>query len=327
MQLNRVAPTAWIVTAVTGGVLFVIGGIITTVSNTPRLVMAGGALLLVLLGAYSVWLHRRNGALIERNRLLGDAIEMMRVADTSLRTRMAYTLRDPLTSIVGFADRMVASPGIAFDEQREMLLAVRTNAREVEMALADLADVETVFTDDSAIEGIVLLDEEIESIASTLATEAIFESELGPARAWGDSARVRQILRAVLKVATDSGCAYITLRTAEGNDRATATVSGRDDLLPIEALAALTGNAQAEDRASETYRTLRTAYEIAASMNGSIDYAQAFGISHIVIDLPSAPADLRISTPRPRPPETMKLPLTDPMDLPAVSSAETIRFD
>lgn len=326
MRIDRTAPTAWVVTAVTGGVLFVLGGVATTVSTTPRLVMAGGAVAFVALGIYTALVVRRNDALTEAQEIMVDKIELLRTADTSLRMRMAYTLRDPLTSIVGFADRMVDSPDLAFDERREMLLAIRTDAREVEMALSDLAAIERTGGKNPPIEAVVLLDQEIASIASTITTDAIFESDLAPSRAWGDSAKVRQVLRAVLNAATDSGCAYITLQTAERSGRATASVSGRDDLLTVEAVAALTGNTVTEDLESDAYRSLRSAFEIAASMNGSIGYAQAFGISHIVVDLPAAPSELGIKAPRPKPSRPFEISFASAVDLRPERPTSSIRF-
>lgn len=307
MKLDKTAPSAWIVTAVTGGILFLLGGITTTMATSPRLVMAGGALAFVILGVYTASVVRRRNALIIEQASLHGTIEQMQLADTSLRTRMAYTLRDPLTSIVGFSDHMVNSPDLAFDEQREMLVAIRADALEVERALSDLAEVDQAPTDGSPIQGVVLLDDELRSIASTIITDAVFETDCAPTRAWGDSAKVRQMLRTVLNAATDSGCAYITLHSAEQAGRATASISGRDDLLNVEAVAALTGNTVSEDLASDAYRALRSAYELAASMGGSIGYAQAFGISHIVIDLPMARSDVGITTPSPKPEQPFEL--------------------
>jgi hypothetical protein len=298
MRHDRTAPTAWIATAVAGAILLILGAVVTTVATTPRLVMAAGAVAIAAIGVYAAVVTRRNVILTDEQLGLRTEIEALHSVDASLRTRMAYTLRGPLTSIVGFSDHMVNSPDLAFDEQREMLLAIRTNAIEVERTLSDLAAVEVGPREDPPIEGVVLLDQEIASIASAITTEAIFESDLSRSRAWGDSARIRQILRTILSAATDSGCVYISLRTAERPDRATASVSGRDDLLTANAVAALTGNTVAEDRESDTYRALRSANELAASMDGSIGYAQAFGLSHIVIDLPAAPSNIGITAPR-----------------------------
>lgn len=326
MRSDRTTPTIWIMTAVVGGVLVALGGIVTTTSAVPRLAILGGAIAVAALGIYAAVATRRNHSLSEEADQLRLEIDALHTADASLRTRMAYTLRDPLTSIVGFADRMVDEPGLAFDEQREMLIAIRTDAQEVEHALSDLAEAQSGSTDDPSIEAVVLLDQEIISIASTITTDAILESDLAHSRAWGDSAKVRQILRTVLNAATDSGCAFITLRTEQGADRATVAISGRDDLLSIEAAAALTGNTVSEDLHSDDYRALRSAYELAASMRGSIGYVQAFGISHIVVDLPAAPTDLGITVPRLKPDQPFEISFAAVSDLRPERPTSAIRF-
>lgn len=325
MRHDRTAPTAWIATAVAGAILLILGAVVTTVATTPRLVMATGAVTIAAIGVYAAVVTRRNVILTDEQRGLRTEIEALHSGDASLRTRMA-TLRDPLTSIVGFSDHMVNSPDLAFDEQREMLLAIRTDAIEVERTLSDLAAVEVGPREDPPIEGVVLLDQEIASIASAITTEAIFESDLSRSRAWGDSAKVRQILRTILSAATDSGCAYISLRTAERPDRATASVSGRDDLLTADAVAALTGNTVAEDRESDTYRALRSANELAASMDGSIGYAQAFGLSHIVIDLPTAPSNIGITAPRVKAEQPFEISFAAVVGLRPERPTSSIRF-
>jgi hypothetical protein len=326
MKFDRTAPTAWVVTGVAAGILLGLGGIATTSSATSQFVMATGAVAFGALGMYTAMAVHRRDALTEETDQLKAQIEEMRTVDASLRTRMAYTLRDPLTSIVGFADHLVNSPDLAFDEQRELLMAIRTNAREVERTLSELAETGEQITNQPSIEAVVLLDEELASIASTIVTNATFESDLSRSRAWGDSAKVRQILRTVLNAATDSGCAYIALRTAERSNRATATVSGRDDLLISEAIAALTGNTVAEDLGNDNYRALRSAYELAASLKGNIGYAQAFGISHIVIELPLAPSDLGITAPVLKPDQPFELSFAAAADLRPERPTSAIRF-
>ncbi|MEN8041141.1 MAG: hypothetical protein ABFR95_06515 [Actinomycetota bacterium] len=326
MVFKRTAPITWIIAAVAGGVIFAVGGIATAVSTTPRYVMAAGTVAFVALGAYAISLLHRNTALNARNdELEGDA-DALRRADASLRTRMAYTLRDPLTSIVGFADRMVDAPDLPFDERREMMVAIRADALEVERVLSDLADLTDSLDTELSIGGVVLLGEELASIASTITTNAIFESDLSRSRAWGDSAKVRQVIRTILNAVTDSGCAFITLQSNERSGRASATVSGRDDLLTPPAIAAITGNTQTEDRGDETYRALRTAYELAASMGGSIGYAQAFGVTHIVLDLPAVPSDVGVTTPRVIPTQNFEIPFASAVELRPERPTSSIRF-
>lgn len=139
MHIERTAPIAWIVAALAGGVLFLLGGVVTTMSATPRLVMAGGAIALVALGVYAAVVARRNVTLARRHGEMEAELAQMLRDDTSLRTRMAYTLRDPLTAIFGFADHLANSPEMPFDTRQDMLIAIRNDAREVQQSLSELA--------------------------------------------------------------------------------------------------------------------------------------------------------------------------------------------
>lgn len=190
MHIERTTPISWIVAAVAGGVLFLLGGVVTTMSSTARFVMAGGAIALVALGVYTANVARRNVTLARRHGEMEAELAQMLRDDTSLRTRMAYTLRDPLTAIFGFADHLANSPEMPFDTRRAMLIAIRNDAREVEQSLSELAGLDGTATGGLSIEAVVLLDEEVASIASTITTDSIFESDLAPAKAWGDSAKV-----------------------------------------------------------------------------------------------------------------------------------------
>ncbi|MDK1096544.1 MAG: hypothetical protein QGM47_04710 [Actinomycetota bacterium] len=60
MHIERTTPISWIVAAVAGGVLFLLGGVVTTMSSTARFVMASGAIALVALGVYTAVVARRN---------------------------------------------------------------------------------------------------------------------------------------------------------------------------------------------------------------------------------------------------------------------------
>ncbi|MCL1594357.1 MAG: hypothetical protein M3132_08410 [Actinomycetia bacterium] len=298
MRDDRSSHQYTVLLAGSGGVLFILGGLLATRSQGTQITLIATGAALAILGLYALALTKKNSDLATRSQNLESELEQQRLVDESLRVRMAYTLRDPLTSIVGLADRMSEDAEMPFDQRREIVIAIRDDAREVEKILADLAyrsrdhNLST-----TRIEGVVLLDEEVRSVASTIHAGVQFESDLAPARAWGDSARVRQILRTVLKAARDSGCAFITLRTEQRPTSAVVTISGRDDLASVEAIAALTGNTVSTDAENEDFIALKGAHELAASMGGTIGYAQAFGMSHIVIDLPAAPDDLTVTAP------------------------------
>jgi hypothetical protein len=173
------------------------------------------------------------------------------------------------------------------------------NAREVDQALTGIASEGSIGVA-GRVDGVVLLDHELMSIASSLAGDFEFETWLEPSRAWGDSAMVRQILRTILSGARSNGCKVLVLKTDRRGDRVAATISGRCELLPIEGIAALTGNAHGDDLTDEQYLILRDARAAAESMGGTIGYAEALGVSHIVVELPAAPDEVNLKTPRQR---------------------------
>ncbi|MFV2000468.1 MAG: hypothetical protein ACC654_08920 [Acidimicrobiia bacterium] len=281
-----------------GGVLFILGGLLATRSQGMQIISIATGAALAILTLYALGLARQNSNLTDKNALLDTELDTQRRADESLRTRMAYTLRDPLTSIVGFADRMSDDAEMPFDQRREIVIAIRDDAREVEKILSELAySPASHGARANRVGGVVLLDEEVRSVASTMHTDVTFESDLAPARSWGDSAHVRQILRTILNTVQESGCAYVTLRTEQRPRIAVVTISGRDDLAPVEAIAALTGNTEFSDAQNEDFIALKAAHELAGEMGGTIGYAQAFGMSHIVIDFPAAPDDLSVDPP------------------------------
>ncbi len=294
----RSTPQQLTALAVSGGLLFLIGAAIATSSHSTRigLIVAGTAF--TALGAYALIATLKGRAAARRAANLQAEVDRLRVGDAALRTRMAFTLRDPLATIVGFADKMADTPEMPRDQQHDLLITIRDNAHEVEQVLATLAPIDTTRDTSAHVPGVVLLDEEVRAVASAIHADAQFESDLTRARAWADSAHVRQLLRTLIRAAQQSGCARITLRTEQRGDHATLTISGRDELLSAEGIAALTGNAQASDTESSDYTSLKSAHRLAAEMDGSIGYAEAFGVTHIVLTLPAPPDDLGLQTPR-----------------------------
>jgi signal transduction histidine kinase len=327
MRELRSTPQQLITLAVSGGLLFLFGAIIATMSHTApvELMVAGGAF--ALLSAYTLILNARASATTRRCKALEADIERLRRTQENLRSRMAFTLRDPLATIVGFTDTMADSPEMTHDEQRELLIAVRDNAREVERVLATMAPSDAIDDTSTYVQGVVLLDDEVRSVASAVHADTLFESDLERARAWADSAHVRQLLRTLIRAVQRSGCTHATLRTSQRAGRATVTISARDELLTAEGIAALTGNAQASDAESETYVSLKSAHHLAGEMNGSIGFAQAFGVSHIVLELPAAPDDLGLQSPKQVTRNALDMPFGTVVGLRPERPTSAIRFN
>jgi hypothetical protein len=147
------------------------------------------------------------------------------------------------------------------------------------------------------VRGVVRLDEELASVAASTLADLDFEVSLEPARAWGDAATVRQVLRLVIGGMRSSGCTSIILKTDQRREVATATLSGRCVVGPRSAIEALTTDHELEID-DDRHRSLRTAYESVRTIGGTIGYTEALGVSHVVVELPAAPADLSTRKPK-----------------------------
>ena len=299
---HRTTPPAYIIFAIAGGLLFIAGGVITAMSANERAVLIASGIAFLTLGIYTVAVVVRYNRLVEENEQTTTDLTEVRSADQGLRTRLAYTLREPMSVIAGFADQLIEREDMDPDERLALLQEMRSNAREVDQILGDLSghDHDPAH---KAVTGVVLLDAELKSVVSTAVGNVEFESWLEPSRAWADAAQVRQILRTVVRIVTASDCTKVALKTDKRMERVTVTISGRCDLLSAAAVAALTGNTTTEDARTDQYLELKQAQALAGSMGGTLGYAQAMGVSHIVLELPAAPDEIGLtSTVPPRQP-------------------------
>lgn len=297
MAQRTTLPPVFVIAAAAGGLLFILGGAVTMMSSSARLALISAALLYAALAAYTIYVVYSRRRLATRTEEMASELETQRAADHGLRARMSSTLRDPLTSIVGYADRMASEPAMPTDERRELLIEIRDSAREVEHVLADLA------ADDETLHGgphtpsVVLLDAEVRSVASTGRSDLDVTTELGESRAWGDSAQVRQVLRTILGASADNGCRELRMKTETRGRIAAVSISSRSALLSAPGVAALTADTHFEDDADHTRRTLRSAHESVVAMGGTIGYAEVFGTTHVVLEFEAAPTDLGLNQP------------------------------
>jgi hypothetical protein len=220
--------------------------------------------------------------------------ELMRLkaADTHLRARMHYMFRDAVGDIVSKSDDLVATPDLPYDEQRRLLASIRDTSHEIERTLADVASSHRDSYDPTPhIHTSILLGEELISIASTSPFSDRFEFDIERTRAWGDPAQVRQILRTLVNHTTLGEAEQLTLQTAQRGSSATATISGHGAILPPETLAALSED-RGHEEGSAGFRAMELARDLATELGGEISHVHAFGVSHLVLTLP---------TPRTRP--------------------------
>ena len=301
MPRHTTTPPTFVLFAIGGGLLFILGGILTTMSSNARIALIATAVAFLGLGLYTLVVIAKTNRLSESLNEAENDLERQRSADAGLRARMAYTLREPLTTIIGYADRMANEPDLEEAERIEMALAIREGAREVEQVLADLAaEGEGVAAPLSR--GVVLLHDEAKSVIGTVPYDTTFETDFEEARAWADSAHVRQIIRTIVNAARDHGVPHMTVHTEERPDRAAVTISTKGELLPEAAVAALTGDETLDTEHSDDFVALAGARQSALGMHGTIGYAEVFGRSHVVIELPLHESAVGIQHPTVRPP-------------------------
>lgn len=263
----------------------------TTLSSPARWSLAIAGAALVVLGVFAAYVISRANTYAQRIDELEEEASKLREANTGLRSRVVFTLRSPLSAIVGNADRIINSPDLDLQQRDGLLKEIRDNAREVDGVLADLGDVHNADSNDPRSEGVVLLDQEVRSVISTVARGQTIEQSLEPTRAWADPALVRQILRTILAASSENGRPDITVRTEERADSATVTFSSSEQILPAEGLAALTGNRLKSDDTNTTFAALKAANESAAVMRGTIGFAEALGMNHVIVEFERVPGE------------------------------------
>lgn len=288
---DSTTPPVFVLFAIAGGVLFLLGGILTAMTPDDRSVLIVAAIAFLLLGCYTIVVVLRHNRLVDDSQALADALEEALDRERGLRAKLAVTIREPVAVITSFSDRLASDPDTPADDRRLMLEELRASALEIDRLLAGLADTDG-HTPEPRVYGVVRLDEELASVAASTIADVEFESWLEPSRAWGDAASVRQVLRAAIGGIRSSGSSTIVLKTDQRGGQAVATISGRCAMAPLPGIEALTGSGSL-DSEDDWLRSLRSARDAVVAMGGQIDHTEALGVSHIVIEFPAAPEAIR----------------------------------
>lgn len=296
MNTTRNTLPTFVTFAIAGAFLFLLGGALTVMSPQAQVLLMVAAIIVAAVGLYAVLGARHRQRLLEEQAELEDRIAAFIDSDAELRLNMANATRAPLTHIVGFSDRLLTDELIDTEERRRMLRAIRSDAREVAQALADIAESQTAPEGLHSM-GVVLVDEEVRAVVATMPTDKSFVVDLEPVRAWADAVKVRQIIRTLIKEAHDFGCTSLSVHTFNRTRRSVISISTDGEILPTDALAALTGNTEIDDERSSSFLATRSARLAAQTMGGTIGFAQAFGKSHAVIELDAAP-EIRTQQPK-----------------------------
>lgn len=287
MNTMRTSIPTFVAFAIASAVLFILGGVITVMSPHAQIALAFAAVLVASVGVYAIaGAVARSRLLYERERL-EDTVRTLREIDAGLRLALANTTRDPLTHIVGFADRLLADETIDADERRKLLEAIRSDSREVAQALAELSE-RPIAADAPNSMGVVLVDEEVRAVLASMPGGMSFTLDLAPVRAWADAVKVRQAIRTLIKEAREFSTRSIAVHTFGRTTRTVISLSADGHILSNHAAAALTGNTEADDENSASFVAIRAARNAVVSMGGTVGYAEAFGATHVVIELEAA---------------------------------------
>ncbi len=280
--------TLYTAAAIGCGLLFILGAFVSANGMATKGMFLTLFIALAFCGTYVIVLARRSTIAARQNTEMTRASAERTRREANLHAQMRYTLRDPIAAIVGDADRLMSSPKMHLEERMSMLAMIRANAREVEQALDQLTrtPIGRGITM-PPLTSVVLLDQELESIAAASPSSACFDLDITETRAWGDPSKVRQILRTLVNISTLDEGEQLTLQTAQRGTSATATVSGKGAILPSAAHAALSEAVDQPDSADGTGAAMRTAIGLAESMDGTISFVTAFGVSHVVLTLPA----------------------------------------
>jgi len=291
--------TVYAAAAIAAGLLFILGAMITASDWGAKTALLLALATLLVGGGFGIYLLRKTHRLSAHISDLTDDYRQVVMRESDLRTQVGFLLREPVAALVREADVLITTSDQTTPEQQAGLTSIQSNAREIDHILVGLGDQATGGpTNTPNIATVVALDEEFFSVATHDTRTSATDFELAPARAWGDPAKVRQVLRTLVTLSTQTGGAQLTLQTAQRGGSATATVSGKGAILSDAALRALAeGYEQASDCTSDdgTFEAMQAARNLATSMDGSIAFVHAFGDSHIVLTLP-APDHLTTAT-------------------------------
>ncbi len=205
------------------GMVFILGAFLATDAANTRGLLAGLFFGILSGGIYVLVLLRKTSALSRENTDLRELNSEAGARDDDLRAQLGYTLCEPLAVAAGKADELLSSPSMPYGDQQAILTSIRDNTLEVEQTLKALAAHGSLRTATTPrLSSVVLLDEELRSIGQASPNFDHYDFDIEQARAWGDPALVRQILRTLVNVSThDDGAPH-------SSDDAARSIRNRD---------------------------------------------------------------------------------------------------
>jgi signal transduction histidine kinase len=237
-------------------------------------------------------------ALLELRRTVRELEEELRRLEETTRRREAFLatvsheIRTPLTSVIGYVE--ILRDGVR-DEDRLMILeTVARQAADVDFLIEDLLVAARAEAKSLTVASVpVELGAQVAQVLEGLepATTAGIGFERRPARAIGDPARVRQIIRNLITNAIRYGGPEVTVSVSAGDGRAHLTVTDDGDGIPAadreRIFQPFQRSSDARYVASSVGLGLPIARLLAERMGGSLTYRYEDDRSVFDLELPA----------------------------------------
>jgi signal transduction histidine kinase len=232
----------------------------------------------------------------ERESAREGLVELAAAKDRFIAT-VSHELRTPLAAVVGFSDELANGlEGYDRAEVAEMVGLISSQSKEVAQLVDDLLTAERAASGNLTVSprAIELL-EECRSIVGGLGVDLDVTVVGGPAMAWADTLRTRQIVRNLLTNAYRYGGPHVKVEVSSQPDVASLVVS--DDGPGVKGIDAehifdpyyRSQSSAADARPDSVGLGLAVARQLARMMGGDLVYGRRSGWTRFELTLPSAP--------------------------------------
>ncbi len=215
------------------------GSSLTRVGEAPLVVLIGGVLVALSLGAVAYLLYRRS----ETNRVLHELQELTLAKDRFLAS-VSHELRTPLTGVLGYAELLRDNDDALSDKERqEMIKSVADQAFDLGNIIEDLLVSARAELDQLAIAKVAVspqaqVAQVLEAYGVDLASRVkVVDQMPHPLEAWGDPGRVRQVIRNLINNACRHGGPHIEVRIDETEQTVKVDVADNGPPIPPGAAA------------------------------------------------------------------------------------------
>lgn len=236
------------------------------------------------------------GAYWERESAREGLVELAAAKDRFIAT-VSHELRTPLAAVVGFSGELAERlDGYDDYEIAEMVGLISGQSKEVAQLVDDLLTAERAASGNLTVSpGTIELLDECRSIVGSLGVDLDVTLVGGPATAWADTLRTRQIVRNLLTNAHRYGGPHVKVEISGRGEIASLVVS--DDGPGVKGIDAehifdpyyRSQSSAADARPDSVGLGLAVARQLARMMGGDLVYRRRAGWTRFELTLPAAP--------------------------------------